>query len=850
MNKPARPTPLSAILAVSLLFLGCPDVLGQFGHFVSPPPRPAITQPEAVARVVASPGPAQAKAILGLRTATQAAEKAVADARAAFAQAPFKSDADTLRRNADTLAAAELALARLRAEELARVQAGPSPLNQQQIDQIRARAQSVGRGGGGGRVGGGALPADPNTVIGTLPGFRIEIVAAADVPMQGSWISMVEDGKGRILLGANEQQPFTRLTLDAQGKVTRNETLYTPVSEAMGMEWHGNSLYVQGGRDANDAMVYGKENPSFCCESGPTGLQRLTEADDDGNFGKLETLRSWTGNEQGHSDHGVHAPKVSPDGRFLYIINGNGVALPDDISPNSPVRHLADDRIIPVLGAGGRGAGGNYAAAAAGPGGWGFGGHIIRTDFDGKDPHLMAMGLRNALHFAYNGDGEMFTYDSDHEPELGVPWYRPTRVLWAPVGANFGHRRDSSSGKYPGWWEDVVPPLFDVGLGSPVGVTFGHNTRFPAAYQKALYIADNNYGRIMAVHLKPSGSGYAVTALENIAWPKSLYTNALQTTHNVTDMMVARDGTFYYVIGNRSTQAYLMRLTYVGTEPTGKVAYANAEGSRERDLRHSLEAFHWQSENPGAVTAAWPHLGSDDRPIRYAARVALETVSPAKWKAKALAETDPKTALIALLALARVGGEASNGEIFAKLETFPLAGLPDAVKLQKLRVIQVAVSRNGKPSEAAIQRVIADIDTVFPARSFPLNTDLSQILAAFNSPTVAAKTLALAQATRNYQENFEYRYNLRTVTAGWTPGLRVAYFQWFQNYYQGGDGIFDDAYKTWFARVGRRPGTVGNDAPRNLVRTAAIATLTDAEKADPQLAPLLSARPGAGRGGQ
>ena len=60
------------------------------------------------------------------------------------------------------------------------------------------------------------------------------------------------------------------------------------------------------------------------------------------------------------------------------------------------------------------------------------------------------------------------------------------------------------------------------------------------------------------------------------------------------------------------------------------------------------------------------------------------------------------------------------------------------------------------------------------------------------------------------------RYNLRSVTAGWTPELRAAYFQWFQNFSQGGDEIYNDAYRIWFARVGRRPTTVGNDGPPGL----------------------------------
>ena len=86
------------------------------------------------------------------------------------------------------------------------------------------------------------------------------------------------------------------------------------------------------------------------------------------------------------------------------------------------------------------------------------------------------------------------------EPEFGVPWYRPVRVFWMPSGADLGYR--GNSGKYPTWYEDSLPPLVEIGLGSPVGVTFGYRTAFPAKYQKALYVADNNYGKIIAVHFE------------------------------------------------------------------------------------------------------------------------------------------------------------------------------------------------------------------------------------------------------------------------------------------------------------------------------------------------------------
>lgn len=713
------------------------------------------------------------------------------------------------------------------------------PVSVQQAPPAQTAPPAQGQGPGRGRAAEPIqeYPADPNDVLQALPGFKVEIVAKADRPTQGSWISLTQDDQGRLILGANEQQPFTRLTLDKAGKVVKTETIFTPVSEAMGVTWHDNALYVQGGR-LEQTFTQTMENPGFGRQSGQAGLHRLRDPKGDGSFTMVDTLRTWDGGEGGHSDHGVHEARVSPDGKHFYIINGNGVIMPPDMSPNSPLRHYADDRIIPLLGPQ-TGRLGHEKAP---------GGTLARTTFEGKDFHLFAGGMRNALHFDWNADGDVFSFDSDMEPEFGVPWYRPVRVFWLPSGADLGYR--GNSGKYPPYYEDSLPPLVEIGLGSPVGVTFGYRTAFPAQYQKALFVADNAYGRIIAVHLKPVGSGYVATSWENFIWPKSLYGATPRLPHVVTDMIVAKDGTFYYVLGNRRTQSYLIKATYVGSLPTAPVEYRNSDGAQDRALRRSLEAFHWTQNDPKAVTAAWPHLGSEDRFLRFAARVALETVPAGTWKARALAEKDAQTALIALLALARVGGSAANEELFTALGTFPLSTLPDRLRIQKLRVIEVAVSRNGKPSDAAVQRVVADVDAVFPGSSFDLNTEMSQILAAFNADTVVEKTRVLMARSKIYEEQFAYRYNLRSVMAGWTLDARKAYFQWFNEDHSDDQHRYD--YREWFNRVNQQPRIAGNAPYLNLVRTAALATLTDAEKADPELAAILAAYkpPAPGRGGR
>ncbi len=54
-------------------------------------------------------------------------------------------------------------------------------------------------------------------------------------------------------------------------------------------------------------------------------------------------------------------------------------------------------------------------------------------------------------------------------------------------------------------------PVADVGAGSPTGVAFGTGAKFPAKYQRALFVGDWSYGNVYAVHLTPIGGTYTGT---------------------------------------------------------------------------------------------------------------------------------------------------------------------------------------------------------------------------------------------------------------------------------------------------------------------------------------------------
>lgn len=151
--------------------------------------------------------------------------------------------------------------------------------------------------------------------------------------------------------------------------------------------------------------------------------------------------------------------------------------------------------------------------------------------------------------------------------------------------ADHGFREGTA--KWPEYYPDSLPATLNIGIGCPTGVEFGTGAKFPAKYQKALYILDWTYGRVMAVHLTSAGAGYT-GSFENFVAPKGLIEKSgKKTPNNVTDIVVGTDGAIYFTTGGRNTQGNLYRVSYTGKEATAAVAAdtAGAEARRPQGPR-------------------------------------------------------------------------------------------------------------------------------------------------------------------------------------------------------------------------------------------------------------------------
>lgn len=665
----------------------------------------------------------------------------------------------------------------------------------------------------------GANVATPVSRISAPEGFQVELLYSVPGVEEGSWVALCADDKGRIY-ASDQYGGLYRFPAPAAGTTIAPETVEKVPAEIRainGMHFADGALYV-GVNDYEQKIS--------------SGFYKIIDSDGDDRLDTVKTLRAM--NSRG--DHGVHAVVPVPGSDDFYLICGNNT-FPVDADPASPAPAVwGEDHLLPRMP---DGRGHNRHVLAPG-------GIVYRVSRDGKTFSRIATGFRNIYDASVHHTGELFTYDADMEYDFNTPWYRPTRVNHVVSGGEFGWR--NGAGKFPEFYPDNLPSTVNIGPGSPTGTTFGYGAKFPAKYQKALYILDWSWGKIYAVHLEAKGASFSGTKEDFISGAPLPVTDAF---------IHPQDGAMYFAIGGRRVQSGLYRVTYTGKESTGPVQ-PDTSLTEAAQLRQHLEAFHGKTD-PAAIEAAWKYLDSEDRHIRWAARVILEHQPLATWKEKALSESDPAKRIEALLALARLGGicpyhrvpakplgvpagepeikkaplpegavptppvdTALRNQILSALVEIDFAALSPESQATLVRTVQITLNRFDGADEEMRKKLIANLDPAFPAFSFPLNWLLCETLAYLQSPNVAAKGIALLGDAVSQEEQLEYARSLRLVTVGWTRELRTAYLE-------------------WFLKAANYRGGASFDKFIEFIRNDALATFTEAEKME--LSELISKKP-------
>ncbi len=425
-------------------------------------------------------------------------------------------------------------------------------------------------------------PADENRFT-PLPGFQVQEVVTPG--STGSLVAMTFNEAGDII-ASRERGPLLLIQdKDHDGTFESISTFCDKVDNCQGILVLKDHVFAVG--------------------NGPSGaaFYRLTDADGDGKAEKVETLFKFKG---GMGEHGPHAPVLGPDG-LIYIMIGNHAFVAGPVAATSPHHHYHDAELITPKYEDANG----HAAGIKAPGG-----AVVRTDANGSFLELFVGGFRNAYDHAFNRDGELFTFDSDMEWDVGLPWYRPTRVNHLIPGAEFGWRSGWST--WPNYFVDSLPTTIDIGRGSPTGLEFYDHHRFPSKYHGALFMCDWSQGRILAVTLEHADGSYRAQS-EVFLEGRPL---------NCSDIGVGPDGWLYFCVGGRDTAGSIFRI--VADEKAHQAAAPIARGVAQALAQPQLSSA-WARR---AIRQAQHEAGAQWGP--GLAAVAVNTQASAKDRTRAL----------------------------------------------------------------------------------------------------------------------------------------------------------------------------------------------------------------------
>jgi hypothetical protein len=307
----------------------------------------------------------------------------------------------------------------------------------------------------------GAAPVYLENQFDLPKGFRIYRAAGND--LAGGSYDIAFDGKGRLLVG--DGKTIRRLAdQDNDGVYDSFESI------AEGLGGRGpQGLIVRGDR------LYAVGGDGLQLFEGYNSGGRLTHR------GRLGAPFNTGG------DHGAHTILPGHDG-YLYFVSGDGGGV-------GGRKHITEET-SPAL---------TERAAS-----------VFRISPDGKRWECWANGGRNPPNLGMNYLGELFSWDSDMEWHVDLPWYRPLRLNHWIQGSDQGWQE---VGAYPAYYIDTVHPVQANGRGSPTWGTFYEHSQFPPPYRDAFLVADYQWksatsgdydtaGRLVVFFLQRAGAGW------------------------------------------------------------------------------------------------------------------------------------------------------------------------------------------------------------------------------------------------------------------------------------------------------------------------------------------------------
>ncbi len=686
-----------------------------------------------------------------------------------------------------------------------------------------------------------AAGAEPKSRFTVPDGFQVKLAVKNPGNLGPfSLVNMCFDARGRLLVSQEGGPTLLCTDPDRDGVLQTVRPYCEQVKNSQGMCWIDDALYLVG--------------------NGPkgTGLYRCRDTKNADKIDDVTLLHAFQG---GIGEHGPHAVIHGPD-NFLYLVIGNHAHARVDgkqckLADNSPLKrwptglmgpdqtrpHTTEDVLLPR-----QNDANGHAANILAPGGT-----IWRCDKNGQNFALVSAGYRNQFDAAFNSAGELFTFDSDMEWDIGLPWYRPVRMCFCPPGSDFVWRTGSAN--TPDYYVDSLPSAADTGRGSPVGVECYEHYAFPEKYRGSFFMCDWSLGIIYAAHPKRDGAGYKLD-VDKFCTGKPL---------NVTDCAVAPDGSLVFTMGGRGTQGGVYRVGYTGKGTSGTypqplsswgramIAKAEKEGkvtgrfvpvpphAEHRAYEVYRLGLRAEQENDGVkkdlakqailsavtdednlvkrracealiragfeppVDAIWPLLADNDRYLRTAARLVLQRIDPKMWADRIGKETNDRVAWEAVIALCKIDQAGPYAEaIFQRLGKAQPKDAP--ALLDWARTCQLALIHAPAKSPAELAAIAKRCAALFPHPNKFVSRELAILLTHFRREKIIGEPVheellkALQAANGDREQQIHYFYCLRLLHDGWTAEQKNALLGWFESTapWSGGNsfrGFLDNIFK-------------------------------------------------------
>lgn len=426
----------------------------------------------------------------------------------------------------------------------------------------------------------------------------LKIYKAAGPELSGGSYALTFDGEGRLLVG--DGTAVRRLVdEDGDGVFDRFEVVATGlgVRGPQGLLVYGDRLYAVGGDGIQLYDGYGSTGS-------PTPRGRIGE--------KFRT----------GGDHDSHTLFRGHDG-WLYFMAGNGAG-------NTNRLHITE-QTSPAL---------REREAS-----------VFRVSPDGRQWECLGTGGRNPPSLGMNYLGDLFSFDSDMEWHVGLPWYRPVRLNHWALGGDQGWH---DVGAYPPYYLDCLPGILEVGRGSPNWGVFYEHIQLPSKYRDAFLVCDYRWkqesndqyatsGRLVAFLLQRQGSGWKAS-METLARPRPGARDAAgrPISFALVDIAVAPDGSLFLSEHNQGIWRICSNGSSVTLPPVAP-AWPEVDGKPAALLQALLELPQPASERTRLREASLrARLGNDSTELLQQA--VLEPKRPLAQRLRALRLLSPQFA--------------------------------------------------------------------------------------------------------------------------------------------------------------------------------------------------------------